>query len=405
MRHRDLVLVSALVAAVSLTGVPTAGQTSWTPPLTPWGDPDLEGVFRAREQIHFERPAQYAGREFLTDKEVAEQEAGLWERNVRTGKGLQTSLGFRQQANYNAVVRWSPERPRVARRTSAIIDPPDGRLPPWTLEMVKVYEEREAVTLERGEADWTIDRHTPERCLPAIKLAWVPNWGLGLGSGEIERSLARGADGDAAFNLGGTINTQNPLRRLAWFSPMRIMQAPGYVVIQKPREPGQIIPLDGRPRLPKTFEQYLGDARGRWEGNTLVVEYTNIKDVGPVIYSYTHGLHPSAKGDTLRIIERYTRVSPDTVEYSYTVDDPLVYTSPWTAQHNLTLDNDYTLAPEICREGITAMGTILFGWRLDEQTAINNAAEARKARKPWLEEAKRRAIAEAERRRLEGSGR
>jgi hypothetical protein len=146
----------------------------------------------------------------------------------------------------------------------------------------------------------------------------------------------------------------------------------------------------------------MGDARGRWEGNTLVVEYTNIKDVGPVFYSYTHGLHPSGKGDTLRIIERYTRVSPDTIVYQYTIDDPKVYTAPWTAEHNLTLTTAYELEPEICREGIAAMGTILLGWRLDEDTALHNAEEARNARKPWFEQVKRRAIAEAERRKTGG---
>src|SRR5207244_2672055 len=101
-------------------------------------------------------------------------------------------------------------------------------------------------------------------------------------------------------------------------------------------------------------------------GNTLVVEYTNIKMFGPVITSYGHRMYPGT-AETLKVTERYTRVGPDTIDYRYTVDDPAVFTKSWTVEHNLTRDDAYRVSPVPCREGVDDMGSILFGWRLDEE--------------------------------------
>jgi hypothetical protein len=108
--------------------------------------------------LQLERPAKYAGKEFLTDQEVAEQEKEANSKNEERGKGKQENRGFRDQANYNAVVGYSPEHIKVSKRTAAIIEPNDGLLPAWTQEQVKNYEAREAYMAPRGDADWTTDR-------------------------------------------------------------------------------------------------------------------------------------------------------------------------------------------------------------------------------------------------------
>ena len=405
MKYRCLVLCGVVAAVVAVAWVPMAGQApraaagtaaaTWTPSRTAWGDPDLQGTWRDLEEVPFERPAKYAGREVLTDAEVAALEENRNAKNAERGAGKQENRGFREQPNYNAIVGYSPERLRVSRRTSAIIDPPDGLLPPWTLEQVKRYEAREAATAGRGDADWTIDRPPSERCISDFSVPYVNNWGMGIGAGapvaygDFEKIIK-----NPDVNPGG--DGQSPNASAA--EPKRILQAPGYVMISEEGEGGgktnnyHIIPLDGRPHLGATFQQYQGDARGRWDGNTLVVEYTNIKYFGPVIPSYGSAIYPSGRGDTLRVIERYTRVGPDAMEYRYTVDDPSVYTKMWTAAHNLKRDDLYRVAPVPCREGIDDMGTTLYGWRLDEEQAMENAEETRVARKSGFERMKKRAL-------------
>ncbi|MBI2828517.1 MAG: hypothetical protein HYX77_04515 [Acidobacteria bacterium] len=391
MKYRGLViLLGVLAAVIAVAWAPTAGQAPSTVSKTPWGDPDLQGIWRGVGSVPFERPAKWAGREFKTDEEVAALEKTANARNAERGKGKQENRGFRDQANYNSIVGYSPEWIRVPRRTSAIIDPPDGLLPPWTLEAVKRYEEREAVTAPRGDADWTIDRPPGERCISDFSVANIDAWGMGVGpgetavyGGEFAKILA-----NPDVNPGG--EGINPNKGFG--GPRRIIQAPGYVVfVDEQANNHQIIPLDGRPHLNKKFEQYQGDARGHWDGNTLVVDYRNVKSFGPVIPSYGSSIYPSGT-ETLRVIERYTRLGPDEIDYRYTVDDPSVYTRTYTVQFDLFRDDNYQISPVPCREGIDDMGTTLYGWRLDEDQATQNADETRAARKPVFERIKRKAM-------------
>jgi hypothetical protein len=399
MKYRGLVILFGVLAVVvAVAWVPTAGQASkpanWTISKTPWGDPDYQGIWEGTGSVPFERPAKWKDREFKTPEEIAELERVANARNAERGKGKQENRGFRDQANYNSVFSYSADYITVPKRTSAIIDPPDGLLPPWTLDAVKRYEAREAVTAPRGDADWTIDRPPGERCIPDFNTPNIDAWGMGVGSGE---TAVYGTEfgkllNNPDVNPGG--EGINPNKSFG--GPRRIIQAPGFVVFSDEQAYSHnVIPLDGRPHLSSKFSQFLGDARGRFEGNTLVVEYTNVKSFGAVIPSYGSSIYPADDMSKLKVTERYLRTGPDSIDYRYTVDDPSVYTRPYTVQYDLRLDNNFMISPVPCREGIDDLGTTLYGWRLDEDQAMQNADETRAARKPVFARIKARAEAAA----------
>ena len=396
MTYCRVALMGAVaVAFVGMAPAQSAAQAppsaaAFTAPKTAWGDPDLEGVWRGLERISFERQPGET-REFFTDAEVAEKEAKEAARNTLRLQGKQENRGFRNQANYNSIVGYSDERVRYAKRTSAIIDPPDGRLPMWTVEQLKHYEMREALTEGRGDSDWTIDRPTSERCIPVLAPPIQDNFGMGLRGTRVTSaafafSAAAGTvDGGASGGGSGTSAD----------GPYRFVQGPGYVVILEEEQgvgggnaASRIISLDGRAALPATFRHFTGTSRGRWEGNTLVVVTTNIVYPGPVITSY--GPTYPGDGSTLTYTERYTRTGPTTMDYRYTVNDPGVYVQPYTVQHNMTLDNAYKVSAVICHEGHDDMPSALAAGRNDEITAIDNAMDAvipRKARFKEMKEA------------------
>lgn len=392
MRYRGFVLLFGVLAAVlAVASVPTAGQAQVSVPKTPWGDPDLQGIWEGVGSVPFERPVKWAGREFKTDAEIAALEKTANAKNAERGKGTQENRGFRDQANYNAIFGYNPDYIRVPKRTSAIIDPPDGLLPPWTLEAVKRYEEREAVTAPRGDADWTVDRPPGERCISDFSVPNVDAWGMGIGSGE---TAVYGGDFEKVVLANPDVNPGgegiNPNKGFG--GHRRVIQAPGFVVfVDEESNNYWVIPLDGRPHISKKFEQFQGDARGHFEGNTLVVEYTNVKSFGPVIPSYGSSIYPSGT-ETLKVTERYTRSGKDDIDYRYTVDDPSTYTRPYTVQFDLVRDDNYKISPVPCREGIDDIGTTLYGWRLDEDQAMQNADETRAARKPVFARIKKKAL-------------
>ena len=435
MTFRGLILFAVVGAMVAVTEVPIAGQapeeaqaakakrlraeaaaaagkmkprpweealtTPWTHPRTPWGDPDIQGMWGEPERVSFERPEKFGDRTTLTDAEIAALEARYNKVSALQGQGKLVSTGFRDQANYNNIVNWGGDAwQHVSRRTSAIIDPPDGHLPAWTLDAVKRYEEREALTSTRGDADWTVDRPPGERCIATFSVTSIGNWGLGNGGVREAAPNDAANEGGQAANAGGDGQGRLNVRRFT--------QTPGYISITREGVSGRgeqifnVIRLDNRAHLPKTFLQYRGSTVGRFEGNTLVVEYKNIKYYGPYIMSYGGNHHPAGKGegntlDTshLTVTERYTRVGPDRMEYTVTVDDPSVYVRPYTVAQSYNLDNSFKLSPPLCKEGTDDMGLTLSGWRLDEETAMRTAAETREMRKSGLARVKARAIAEA----------
>ena len=335
MTNRCLALVGALVGVivvVSLVPVGVAGQARTAPvPRTPWGEPDLQGIWSVAEQIPLERPEEYAGRALLTDEEVAEldrQKALDPGRNARAEPGSQQDVGGAYNAVFNSILR-------TGKRTSLIVDPPDGRRPPLTAEAQK---RREMAQAARGagrnlSAADPEDRSASVRCL----------------------GLSLPAFGGGSF-ASGTVT--------------RLVQSPGYVAIYYEHNhaggANRIIPVDGSPHLPSHLRPWLGDARGHWEGDTLVVDTTNFQSQGG-----GGGRRGASYDENLHLVERYTRIDANTLEREITIDDPTVYTRPWTVLIELgKMDDTQNLIFEsACHEGNFAMTGMLAGARAQEQAA------------------------------------
>jgi hypothetical protein len=252
---------------------------------TPWGDPDLQGTWSNQTLTPLERPAVFKDKPVLTEAEAAAYEKRL----VEAGNVDNRTPGTVQDVNlaYNQVW-WDRGNKIVAdRRTSLIVDPPDGRIPPLTPAAQKRREEdRNASDNEKFAASW-LDFDVYSRCI-------------------IRSALPRLSTG---YN-----------------NNYEIVQSPGYVAImQEQMHETRIIPLGNQPHLPSPVRQWLGDSRGHWEGNTLVVETTNFTD--------------EARGSTfqyatknMRLVERFTRTSDRTIDYQFTVSDPEAWTRPWTVK-------------------------------------------------------------------------
>ena len=281
---------------------------AWELSRTAWGDPDLQGVIWSFATITpLERPAAYAGRERLTEEEVVALNAEALTRGDQPPPPGDTGA-------YNAF--WF-DRGESTGRTSLIVDPPDGRIP-FTPDGRQRLDERRALLARPA--------HGPEDRSPGERCAHHTKAGPPMSAGGYNNHL-------------------------------RIFQAPGYVVVwTEQNHDARIIPMDGRPPVAGAIRQWMGDSRGRWEGDTLVVETTNFS--GKAYYQgSTHGMH---------LIERFTRTGADALEYEYTVSDPASYTRPWTASITMTtIEGDlYEFA---CHEGNYGMEGILAGARADER--------------------------------------
>jgi hypothetical protein len=345
MRNRYFAFTSIpalLMAVVSL--VPANGQApsvaakpktassakTWNPPRTPDGQPDLQGIWSYSTLTPLERPRELAGKEFLSESEVADYEKsllGITNRDRRDG-GAQADLN----RAYNDGWYDSGAHIVKSRRTSLVIDPPDGRIPAYTPEA----QQREAARAEdrrrRGgdPADTWEDRSLGERC------------------------LSRGSP-----KLPGGYNNN-----------VQIVQSPGYVaVLQEMIHEARVIPTDGRAHAEKTIRQWLGDSVGHWQGNTLVVDTTNYTDkIVANAFNCCRGA-----GANLHVIERFTRLDADSIDYRYTVDDPTTYTKPWTVALPMS-KAEGPLYEYACHEGNYGMMNLLSGARAQEKAA----AEAKK---------------------------
>ena len=325
MNHRILAMLIGAVAVAS-----AQAPKPYTPPKTPWGDPDLQGIWPGNMGTPMQRPVALKDQAQLSDEEYAKR--------VEQSK-KQAAADTQEFASEGARVGIGPpsywtERGTPTRQTSLIIDPPDGRLPALTPEEVKFRKEArggKGVTGEwRGEADSYEDMNLYYRC--------------------ISRGLL-GSMIPVVYNNGN-----------------QIVQAPGYVAFRNEMiHETRIIPLDGRPHVNPAIRSYMGDSRGHWEGNTLVVETTNFTDKTSIGsngagYPGDPGHHSAA----LKITERFTRVDAKTMNYQATVDDPKTWTKPWTILIPLTQNNNYQLLEYACHEGNYAMGDILSGARVQE---------------------------------------
>jgi hypothetical protein len=303
----------------------TARRNGPTPLRTAWGQPDLQGVWDFRTVTPLERPNELAGKEILTDVEAASFETQAAIRNDRDRNVPAGNVG-----DYNQF--WYDRGTQVAgtRRTSLITDPSDGRIPALTLDA-----QRKRAAAAEARRGVEMDEPTPG--------GWVHD----LGPGGLRVRCILG------FNSGP------PMTPSAYNNNMQVFQTPGYVVILNEMiHDARIIPLDGRPH--GTIRQWAGDSRGRWEGNTLVVDTINF-----------HAATLMTTGEfspTMRLTERLSRVDRDTLLYEFTIDDPATWTRPWTAQVPMRKSSQ-PMYEYACHEGNYGVYNILAGARAKERAA------------------------------------
>ena len=306
------------VAVAAILFLPALAVAQAKPPgskvwRTPWGDPDLQGSWSNATTTPLQRPAKFAGREFLTPEERRAQD-----KETEIGTDKRGAPGSDQDVNdaYNAF--WW-ERGWSDGRTSLIYDPADGRIPPLTAAAQKRQAERISANRSSDDESFNGPEDLPlyTRCIVRAALPRVPT----------------GYDNN-----------------------YEIVQTAGYVAIfQEQMHETRIIPLDGRPHLNSGVRQWFGDSRGHWEGNTLVVETTNFSD------------QVSFEGATknMRLIERWTRVTDDRIDYRFTVSDPETWTKPWSAA--IVWTKTGTLYEYACHEDNYGLYGILAGARAEER--------------------------------------
>ena len=329
MSGRGFTAGAALAAVLALAPVAASGQDDYTAPRNAFGQPDLSGIWMNNSATPLERPEQLAGRTTLSDEELAEltqkiaefrdaEQAGdlLGDRLVQQALGNPEFRDFDVvTGNYNAF--WLVER-HLDNRTSLIVDPPDGRIPALTEAAAARAAERRAYLAEHP-SDGPEDRTLGDRCLHFD----APRMGAGYNS---------------YFQL-----AQTPTH-------VAIFQEMGHFT--------RVIPIDGRPHADDGIRLWAGDARGRWEGDTLVVETTN----------YSSQARFSGATGNLHLVERYTRVGPGVLRHEITLRDADTWTRPWTVEllHESTTDPIFEYA---CHEGNYSMPGILGGARLEEREA------------------------------------
>jgi hypothetical protein len=330
MKARLLIVTGVLAAGIGVAGplaatanAQKATSSSWSAPRTPWGHPDLQGTWTNATATPLERPKELEGKQVLTDEELAERGPQVARQNS-TDNVPETTMPV---GSHNEFWR---ERGGLGKRTSLLVDPPDGKLPPLTPEGQKARTQLTAAR-KAGPADGPESRNLFERC------------------------ITRGLPGAMMGNF--------------YNHNYQILQTPGYVaVVVEMIHDVRIIPLDGRPHVGGQIRQWLGDSRGRWEGNTLIVETTNLNNIGDVATSRMLGPVLFGTSATARVIERFTRLAADTIDYQVTVDDPATYTRPWTAAIPMTKLQG-TLFEFACHEGNYGMFGILAGQRAEEKAA------------------------------------
>ena len=333
-----------LVPAIVVGQTSAAGSDSQEVFRTPWGDPDLQGIWNSKTTTLLERPDDYEGREFLSDGEVTELEERATTRLLEgSGAILSTERAERGTAidvagGYNSV--FSSRGTTVVRtnRTSLVVEPSDGKIPYSSEGLKKVAAEV-----------------AYRRALFAADLRTVVDMADGPEDRPNDRCLG--------FTLPCTSN---------YCAFSRIVQSPAIVTIYY--EAGHVggayrtIPIDGRPHLPPHIRQWYGDSIGRWEGETLMVDTTNFTDRKSVQGTSTP-VGFKGVGETFHLVERFTRVAPDMILYRATIENPLVYSMPWTVELPwIQADNNQNQVFEsACHEGNYGLTGILAGARALEK--------------------------------------
>jgi hypothetical protein len=355
MNIRFFGLIAAIATAAPLLAQSPAakGKTS-SLTKTPWGDPDIQGTWTSDDTwgVPFERPTQFGDRRYLTEDELKDREKRVAQSKERIENPSDENHSPAKAQLEAAAKGTAPAAPaagafgrgvdaapvpgqfgeyarRASKATSQIVDPPNGRMPALTPEGQK-----------KQEAAQALRRKTPE--------TWT-DWSI------YDRCISRGVAGSIIPVIYG--------------NGLEIVQAPGYVAIRYEMvHDTRIIPLDGRPHLSSNVRSYMGDPIGHWEGNTLVVETTNFND--------KMGIGPNGGGvpqsEDMKLTERFTRTSANTIDYELTVNDPKTYTAPWKVAFPITQEPGYQLFEYACHEGNMAMRNMITG------TAAEQAAAAAK---------------------------
>jgi hypothetical protein len=323
---------AALLAGPGLAQSSAKSAKTFTPPKTPWGDPDLQGQWPASSQIPMQRPAAQSSATQLTDEEFAKRKADFDKAQEVDSEEFSKNTGSGPNS-INPPAYWI-ERARPNKQASLVVDPPDGRIPPLTPEA-----QARIKALRGGKG--------PGSHFPDVVNSWedFDIYSRCISRGMLSSMLP------TLYNFGN-----------------EIVQAPGYVVIRSEMiHESRVIPLDGRPHVGKDIKTYLGDSRGHWEGNTLVVESTNFN--GKIGIG---GAAPTT--DALTIVERFTRVARDELSYDATISDPGTWTKPWKIHYPYKLDPTYPIYEYACHEGNYMMLNALKGAReLEKQGRDTNA--------------------------------
>jgi len=338
MNHRYLtVLFSAFAVASIFPGLVGAQTSDTSAPRTPWGQPDLQGIWDFRTITPLERPEGQA--EFLTIEEAANIEQATVNRNEEL-----LTRGARRTESTSSVDQGEEGAPGFynnfwldggttidgTRRTSLIVDPPNGRFPELTTEGQRRADSRREYLAEHPADSW-LDRNTSDRCI-------------------------------VGFNAGP------PITPLAYNQNMQFFQTPDHVVILTEMvHTARVVPLDGRPVLDEDVRLWTGDSRGYWEGDTLVVETTNFNAERRWIPLTSGGSGVSAS-ENMTLVERFTRVDDDSLDYTYTVTDPNTWSRPFTSSQLMTR-TEVPMFEYACHEGNYSMDGILAGARADERKA------------------------------------
>ena len=286
---------------------PTAAQKNWTPPKTPWGEPDLQGTWPLNHLIAtpFQRPEKYGERRLMSDEEYAAAQKSAAARNKRFESGA---------------IPQADSGTQVMRLTSLLSVPTNGRFPALTPQGKEMYNKMHG-SYKPGQTvfDSPEDFDSWDRCITR-----------GMPVSMLPRNYNNG---------------------------IRVMQSPGYVlIVLEMAHEVRIIPTDGRPTLDKSIRQWLGESRGRWEGNTLVVETANFNGKSDLTNAGVPGSPPlTPASEKLHIVERFTRTDNDTIDYEMRVEDRDVIVSPFTVQYPMKLDNNYQMFEYACHEGNEAL--------------------------------------------------
>ena len=326
----SLAAVSIAAQRPSAVKAPPKDKAPWTAPRTPWGDPDISGIFTTDDElgVPFERPEQFAGRELVTDEEFTQRATQLQRQAEadneefvapRAGGGPEGGGGTGPPSHWL-------ERGKPSRRTSIVVDPVDGKIP-------------------------YVDEAARQRSTLAV---------------NARTSGRRAFDGPETMDLYDRCITRgfpHVIFPTIYNNTSQIVQGPGSVAIRYEMiHDARVVPLDGGPHVSPKIRSYFGDSRGRWEGDTLVVDVANFP---------ANGVNYRGAGGSLHVIERFKRVDANTVRYDVTVEDPTTFARPWTARLSLKTDNRLAQVPEYaCHEGNYAMRNILAGARAEEKAAL-----------------------------------